>query len=92
MTTTTKETATLPTTGFIRLETILHHYPIGRSTWWAGVKNKTLPPAYKLGPKTTAWRAEDVRALIEKMGGVEVAASVQPHATTQRRAKKGGAA
>ena len=101
MTTTTQASSTLPATGFVRLETILRHYPIGRSSWWAGGKNQTLPRAYKLGPKTTAWRAEDILALIQKIGGAEyppsdksagAAASVQPPATTQRQAKKGGAA
>lgn len=100
MTTTTKATPTLPTTGFVRLETILHHYQIGRSTWWAGVKAGTLPRSYKLGPRTTAWKAEDVLALIQKISDAESSSasrknaeantSWQPPATTQRRAKNRG--
>lgn len=105
MTITTKEaataSATLPSPGFIRINTVLAHIPIGRSSWWAGVKSGAYPPAYKLGPATTVWKTEDILALIQKIGGAEcppsdknagAAASVQPHATTQRRAKKGGAA
>lgn len=45
----------------------LYHYPVGRSTWWAGVKSGKFPQPVKLGPKTTAWRAEDIRALIENV-------------------------
>lgn len=59
-------TTTLPETGFIRITTVLQLFPISRSAWWAGVKAKTLPQSVKLGPRTTAWKVEDIRALIEK--------------------------
>lgn len=62
-------TATLPETGFVRISTVLAHLPIGRSTFWAGVRSGVYPPAYKLAPRTTAWKAEDIRALLEKLGG-----------------------
>ena len=60
--------ANIPLTGFVRLPTILEHFPVGRSTWWAGVKSGKYPTPVKLGPQTTAWRAEDIRALIEQCG------------------------
>ena len=63
----------LPETGFVRLPTILAHIPIGKSTWWAGVKSGRFPQPIKLGSRTTAWRAEDIRALVEKLGAVDVA-------------------
>lgn len=56
----------VPETGFVRLPTILAVFPVGRSTWWAGVRKKIYPQPVKLGPQITAWRAEDIRALIEK--------------------------
>ena len=59
----------LPETGFIRLKNIVAPYgpiPLSKSTWWAGVKSKRFPQPIKLGPKITAWRVEDIRALIEK--------------------------
>ncbi len=56
----------LPETGFLRLPTILKIYPIGRSTWWQGVKDGKFPKPVKLGKRTTAWKAEDIKALIEK--------------------------
>jgi prophage regulatory protein len=58
---------TLPETGFVRLPQILEIFPVGKSTWWAGVKNGRFPKGVKLGPRTTAWRCEDIRALIENL-------------------------
>ena len=58
----------LPPTGFVRLASILAPQgpiPVGRSTWWAGVKIGALSQAGKLGPRTTAWKVEDIRNLIE---------------------------
>ena len=56
----------LPETGFVRLPTILKLIPIGKSSWWAGVKNGRFPKPIKLGPRITAWRAEDIRQLIQE--------------------------
>lgn len=58
-----------PRMGFLRLSSILAPdgpIPVGRSTWWAGVKSGRFPKPVKLGPRTTAWRVEDIRALIER--------------------------
>lgn len=55
----------LPEAGFLRLPSILKIYPIGKSTWWQGVKDGKFPKPIKLGKRTTAWRVEDIRALIE---------------------------
>ncbi len=59
---------TLPETGFVRLPTILKFIPIGRSSWLDGVKLKKFPQPVKLGPRTTAWRAEDINSLITEFG------------------------
>lgn len=56
----------LPAEGFVRLPAILRVFPIGRSSWWAGVAAGIYPPAVKLGPRTTAWRVEDIRELLER--------------------------
>jgi prophage regulatory protein len=59
----------LPQTGFVRLTSILAPkgpIPVARSTWWAGVKSGRFPKPVKLGPRTTAWRVEDIRDLIDK--------------------------
>ena len=57
----------LPQTGFLRLPQILQIIPVGKSTWWAGVKSGRFPSAVKLGPRTTAWRCEDIRQLMDKL-------------------------
>lgn len=58
-----------PTTGFVRLNQILAPngpIPVSRSTWWQGVKDGRFPSPVKLGPRTTVWFAEDIRALFDK--------------------------
>lgn len=67
----------LPETGFLRLSQIIPDrkrgtpgfIPVGATAWWLGVKAGKYPKPLKLGPKTTVWRVEDIRALISK-GGV----------------------
>ena len=58
-------TNSLPETGFLRLPQIIKLIPIGKSTWWAGVKSGKYPKQVKLGGNTSAWRVEDIKALIE---------------------------
>lgn len=46
--------------------------PVAPSTWWRWVADGTAPKPVKLGPRTTAWRAEDIERFIESrsaMGG-----------------------
>jgi hypothetical protein len=66
----------LPETGYLRLRQIVGDkkakpplppiIPIGRSTWWDGVKDGRFPKPVKLSKRTTAWKVEDIRELIEK--------------------------
>lgn len=67
----------LPETGFLRLRQIVGRkpakddpgipalFPVSASTWWAGVRSGRFPKPVKLGDRITAWRVEDIRALIE---------------------------
>ena len=65
----------LPSTGFLRQRQILGDrkanppvpplLPISKSAWWDGIRTGKYPKPVKLGPRTTAWRVEDVVALIE---------------------------
>ena len=57
--------ASLPDDAFVRLPTVLAVYPVGRSTWWAGVKAGRYPAPVKLGPNTSAWRAGQIRQLLQ---------------------------
>lgn len=49
----------------LRLREVLLLIPVGKSTWWAGVKSGRYPKPIKLGPGITVWRSADVRNLIE---------------------------
>ena len=61
----------IPETGYLRVWQIVGDrntpalIPISASSWWAGVKSGKYPKPVKLGPRTTAWRAEDIRELIK---------------------------
>ncbi|MHC1701592.1 MAG: helix-turn-helix transcriptional regulator [Humidesulfovibrio sp.] len=61
--------AELPSTGYLRLSAVRRFIPVAASTWWAGCKSGRFPAPVKLGPRTTAWRVEDIRALIESLSG-----------------------
>lgn len=62
----------LPTEGFLRLNQIIGGkdspaiIPISRSSWLNGVREKRYPQPVRLGKRTTAWRVEDIRKLIEQ--------------------------
>jgi len=58
---------TIPTSGFLRLPQILAIFPVGKSSWWEGCRTGRYPKPVKLGPRTTVWRAEDIKAFIEGM-------------------------
>ena len=60
-----QDRSTLPDTGYLRLPDVLRRYPVSKSTWWAGVRQGRYPKPVKLGERCTAWRVEDIRALIE---------------------------
>jgi prophage regulatory protein len=64
----TDQSNMLPETGFLRLPQVLKIVPVGKSTWWAGVKSGRYPKGQKLSPRTTAWKVEDIRALIAELG------------------------
>lgn len=65
----------LPETGYLRIWQIVGDrnnpalIPISASSWWSGVKSGKYPKPVKLGPRTTAWRAEDIRALLDSFEG-----------------------
>jgi predicted DNA-binding transcriptional regulator AlpA len=55
----------LPETGFVRLPQILAVLPIGKSTFWRWVANGKVSRGVKLGPRTTAWKVEEIRQLMD---------------------------
>lgn len=60
-----RDEVAVPAQGFVRLPEILKIIPVGKSTWWRGVSSGRFPKGVKLGPNTTAWRAEEIRLLVE---------------------------
>jgi predicted DNA-binding transcriptional regulator AlpA len=72
----------IPEAGFLRLSHIIGDpgnpdakppkpptpalIPVGKSTWWAGVKSGRYPQPVKLSARCTAWRVEDIRDLIQQ--------------------------
>lgn len=59
---------TLPTSGFVRLPQILAVIPIGKSTWWAGVRQGKYPAPVRPSPfgRVTVWRATDIHNWMSK--------------------------
>lgn len=70
--------SSLPETGYLRLAQIVGRPAtekdpaipgiicVSRSTWWSGVRAGRYPqPTRALGARITAWRVEDIRALID---------------------------
>lgn len=57
----------LPEVGYLRLSQILSIIPISKSAWWEGCRSGLYPKPVKLGPRTTAWRVEDIRKLMERI-------------------------
>ena len=72
----------LPSTGFLRLSQIIGDkqadppipaiIPISASNWWRGCRDGRYPKPVKLGPRCTAWRVEDIRALIASTSAEKV--------------------
>jgi len=67
----------LPEEGFLRERQIIGDpkadppipaiIPIGRSTWWKGVKDGVFPAPLKLSPRVTVWTVSSIRKLLEEM-------------------------
>ena len=58
----------IPSIGFLRLPQILAIIPISKSAWWEGCRTGRFPRPVKLGPRTTVWKAQEIRAFIENSG------------------------
>lgn len=59
----------LPETGFVRQPVVLCYFPWSKSTLWEKIKRKEFAAPIKLSSNITAWRAEDIRREIAKLGG-----------------------
>jgi len=55
---------------FLRLNEILAPngpIPVSKSSWWNKVRTGEYPRPVKLGPRTTAWRSQDIADLIRRL-------------------------
>ncbi len=55
--------------GYLRLPQVLDLIPVGKSTWWKGCKSGRFPQPIKLGPRTTAWKINDIHGLMKDFEG-----------------------
>jgi len=67
--------ASLPTTGYLRLHSIIGDtkkgitgvFPVSRSAWYQGIRDGKYPKPINLGgSRSTAWKVEDIKALLEQ--------------------------
>ncbi len=62
----------LPEEGYVRLWQIVGGkgcpaiLPISKSSFWAGIRSGRFPKPIKLGKRTTVWRVEDIRSLLNR--------------------------
>lgn len=64
----TRTAPTLPATGFLRLSQVLQFVPVCKTRWYAGLKSGEFPQPVALGPRARGYRAEDIAALIARLG------------------------
>lgn len=65
----------ISTLGYLRLNQIIGDkkqnippiIPVGRTTWFRGVKDGLYPQPIKLSKRTIAWRAEEIQKLVEDL-------------------------
>lgn len=67
MSRTQRSPSPLPQEGFARLPQVLYVLAIGKTKFWEGVKSGRFPAPVKLGPRTTAWKVEEIRDLINRL-------------------------
>jgi predicted DNA-binding transcriptional regulator AlpA len=57
-----------PLVGFLKLACILRCIPVSKTAWYEGVKSGIYHAPIKLGKRSSAYRVEDIRKLIEELG------------------------
>jgi predicted DNA-binding transcriptional regulator AlpA len=79
----------LSDSGYIRLPTMCGLFDVSVSTIWRWTRTGRLPPAEKIGPRTTAWNVGLVRKALESgIGEFEPVVIKKPGASDDgKRAK-----
>lgn len=55
-------------TGFLRLKEVLKLIPVGKTTWYNGIKSGIYPKPIRISKRLTAWKALDIYSFIESYG------------------------
>jgi prophage regulatory protein len=61
----------LPTPGYSRVKGILEIFPVGRSSWYAGVAKGRIKPPTRLGDRTAAWDNAYLNGLLDRLDAGE---------------------
>ena len=48
----------------LRLTEVLRRFPVSKSSWWLGVKERRYPAPVKIGRRAVAWSERDINDLI----------------------------
>lgn len=56
---------------FLRLPQVLERIPVGKSTWWAGIREGKYPKPVKLSPRTSAWLKSGIDTLCDQLAAGE---------------------
>lgn len=56
-----------PEYGFVREAQVLSVFPVSRAQLWKLIKQDKFPAPLKLSPNVTVWRAEQIRALVDRL-------------------------
>ena len=51
----------------LRLPQVLEIIPVGKSTWWEGVRTGRFPASVKLGSRITMWKGQDICKLVDQL-------------------------
>ncbi|AVP57105.1 helix-turn-helix transcriptional regulator [Pulveribacter suum] len=49
----------------LRLPQVLARFPVSRSGWYQGVKAGKYPQPVRIGERAVAWKASDIRRLVQ---------------------------
>ena len=61
----------IPEFGYLRVAQVLAVFPVSRTTWLDGVRAGRFPKPVKITEGCSAWKVEDIRALIETLNNGE---------------------
>jgi prophage regulatory protein len=50
----------------LRLNEVLRRFPVSKSSWWLGVKERRYPAPVKIGRRAVAWSEVEINNLIRE--------------------------